>query len=140
MLQHLEALRDVSAMVIEADEDFVAGVGEHAGGGDLEGFVVGLRPSERRVGGVERSQRGADGGLERGEPGELALQSERVARDHRSRSRVSASMTRTTTSRSTSLRFLRAVSRRAAVASRSRSRMAPTVASWSSTVASEAKT
>ena len=40
MLQHLEALRDVRAVVIETDEDFVAGVGEHAGGGDLERLVV----------------------------------------------------------------------------------------------------
>src|SRR5512140_95840 len=48
---------------------------------------------------------------------------------HRSRSRVSASITRATTSRSTSLRFLRAVSRSAAAARRSRSRIAPRVAS-----------
>lgn len=64
----------------------------------------------------------------------------RLAAGQRSRSRVSASMTRPTTSRSTSLRFLRAVSRSAAPASRSRSRIAPAVASWSSTMASEANT
>lgn len=75
MLQHFEALRDVGAVVIQTNEDFVARVGEHAGGGDLECLVVGLRPRERRIGRVECSQCGTDGGLERGEAGELPLQS-----------------------------------------------------------------
>src|SRR5262245_12508234 len=35
MLQHLEALRDVRTVVVETDEELVARVGEHAGGGDL---------------------------------------------------------------------------------------------------------
>ena len=36
MLQHLEPLRDVRAVIIETDEELVARVGEHAGGGDFE--------------------------------------------------------------------------------------------------------
>jgi hypothetical protein len=87
MLQHLEALRDVRAVVIESDEEFVARDGEHASGGELECLVVGLGASERWVRGAERPQRSADRSLERDEPSELALQSERVVRDHRSRSR-----------------------------------------------------
>src|SRR5882724_10626900 len=140
VLERLEARSDVGAVVVERDEEVIAEFGEHARGGDLEDLVIALRSSHRRVGHLEDSQRGPDGGLERGETGEQTLEDERVSGDHRSRSRVSASITRVTTSRSTSLRFLRAVSRRAAVARRSRSRMAPTVASWSSTMASEAKT
>src|SRR6185295_1620454 len=58
-----------------------------------------------------------DGVLEERESRDLVLRERfgRVAANpggHRSRSRVSASITRATTSRSTSLRFLRAVSRR----------------------------
>jgi hypothetical protein len=87
---------------IEGDEELIAELGEHARGGDLEELVVALRLRGRRVGQVEAAQRGPDGGLERGEADELALQREWVARGHRSRSRVSASMTRATTSHSTS--------------------------------------
>src|ERR1044071_8749972 len=139
MLQSPEAGRDLPAELVDAGQGLVAELDQDARGGE-RGVAIWLGCGEGRVRDMEPAQRGSDAGLERGEPGELALEGQRVARGHRSRSRVSASMTRTTTSRSTSLRFLRAVSRSAAVARRSRSRMAPTVASWSSTVASEAKT
>ncbi|TMQ23129.1 MAG: hypothetical protein E6J91_00490 [Deltaproteobacteria bacterium] len=104
-----------------------------------------LEVHERLVDGGERVDEcpGSehDRRFERGESGEVMGRELGVDRPgHRSRSRVSASTTRVTTSRSTSLRFLRAVSRSAWAASRSRSRMAPTVASWRTTMASDAKT
>src|SRR5215467_14183636 len=139
MLQSLEVGRDLAAEFVDARQDLVAELEQDTRGGEL-GVAIGLGYGEGGVREVKPAQRGPDAGFECSEPGEVALEGQRVARCHRSRSRVSASMTRTTTSRSTSLRFLRAVSRRAAVARRSRSRIAPTVASWSSTMASEAKT
>src|ERR1700742_2552637 len=139
-LEGAQASKQHGAMVVEGDEELVAEVDEQGRGGALEDLVVLVAVSDRRVRGLQPEEHGANADLDRGELGELALEDERIAWDHRSRSRVSASMTRVTTSRSTSLRFLRAVSRSAAVARRSRSRMAPRVASCSNTMASEAKT
>src|SRR5215813_6553974 len=80
MQQRLEVSRDTPAEVVDADQELVAELDQDARGG------------EGRVRDVEAAQRGPDAGFERGEAGELALEGQRVARGHRSRSRVSASM------------------------------------------------
>src|ERR1044071_3818640 len=105
MLQSPEAGRDLPAELVDAGQGLVAELDQDARGGE-RGVAIWLGCGEGRVRDMEPAQRGSDAGLERGEPGELTLEGQRVARGHRSRSRVSASMTRTTT-RSTSLRFLR---------------------------------
>src|SRR4051812_19090678 len=99
VLQGHEAGGELPAQLIDAGEQLVAELDQNARGGELRVIVKASR-DESRVRDVESAQRGPDAGFERGEASELALEGQWAMRGHRSRSLVSASMTRATTSRS----------------------------------------
>jgi hypothetical protein len=84
---------EVKAVVIEGREQALAIIDKDTSGGDHGGFTGATHAANVGMGNDQNASGDLDRGLEGGEPGELTLENEWVTGDHRSRSRVSASMT-----------------------------------------------